>query len=137
MVHSHQAKANAKVNAMSLLLLLEWLCNPFKQNRFRFQLMWVILCNLLVSIQAMSHSLFTFVWCERSIRSGDNCVKLIILYCRKSTFAYRSFSVAGPRLWNNLPNHIKLATTVSDFKYKLKTFLFDKYYNNSGDWLFY
>ena len=35
MVRSHQAKANAKANTMSLSFLLEWLCNPFKRNRFR------------------------------------------------------------------------------------------------------
>ena len=27
----------------------------------------MVLCNLFVSIQAMSHSLFAFAWCERSI----------------------------------------------------------------------
>ena len=68
MVRSHQAKANTKANATSLSPSPKWLCNPFKCNCFRFQLVWMVLCNLLVSIQATSQLLFAFAWCERSIK---------------------------------------------------------------------
>ena len=38
----------------------------------------------------------------------------------------RSFMAAAPRLWNSLPVSIRPACTKSDFKQKLKTFLFSK-----------
>ena len=44
----------------------------------------------------------------------------------KVTMGDRSFMVAAPRLWNSLPIDIRSACTISDFKQKLKTFLFNK-----------
>ena len=31
------------------------------------------------------------------------------------------FSVCGPKLWNDLPNHVKRSTSTSDFMKKLNT----------------
>lgn len=42
----------------------------------------------------------------------------------KRKFGDRAFSVAGPKLWNNLPDEIKNAPSVDSFKKKLKTFYF-------------
>ena len=36
----------------------------------------------------------------------------------------RSFSVAGPKLWNLLPMDVRMEENTDDFKKKLKTFLF-------------
>ena len=44
----------------------------------------------------------------------------------KVTMGDRSFQEAAPRLWNSLPISIRSACTKSDFKQKLKTFLFSK-----------
>ena len=44
----------------------------------------------------------------------------------KVTMGDRSFMAAAPRLWNSLPISIRSACTKSDFKQKLKTFLFSK-----------
>ena len=44
----------------------------------------------------------------------------------KVTMGDRSFMAAAPRLWNSLPVSIRSACTKSDFKQKLKTFLFSK-----------
>ena len=44
------------------------------------------------------------------------------------TYGGRSFAVAAPTLWNNLPSSIKDSGTVSSFKKLLKTFLFKKAY---------
>ena len=44
----------------------------------------------------------------------------------KVTMGDRSFMAAAPRLWNCLPISIRSAGTKSDFKQKLKTFLFRK-----------
>ena len=45
------------------------------------------------------------------------------------TFANRSFSVYGPKLWNTLPNSIKASTRTDTFKGKLKIYLFTKAYH--------
>ena len=42
----------------------------------------------------------------------------------------RAFSVAAPELWNNLPEDIKSANSIDDFKRKLKTFLFMRAYES-------
>jgi len=39
--------------------------------------------------------------------------------------AAHHFSVAAPRLWNSLPLNCRTAPSVSTFKIRLKTFLFD------------
>ena len=43
--------------------------------------------------------------------------------CRLSTVGSRSFSVAGPTIWNRLPTDITSASCLSVFKRKLKTHL--------------
>ena len=45
---------------------------------------------------------------------------------KRHTFAERSFSVYGPKLWNTLPNSVKESKTIDTFKGKLKTYLFPK-----------
>ena len=47
----------------------------------------------------------------------------------RKTFADKSFSVKGPRLWNNLPSHLQTITSYSIFKKQLKTHLFNICYN--------
>ena len=51
---------------------------------------------------------------------------------RKTVNLYgaRSFSVAAPTLRNTLPFDIKNGSSVSVFKNKLKTFLFEKHFYN-------
>jgi len=46
----------------------------------------------------------------------------------KSTFADRSFSVAGPKLYNDLPTNTKEAPSTETFKKRLKTHLFIQAY---------
>jgi len=36
----------------------------------------------------------------------------------------RAFSVAAPRLWNDLPEHLRLSPTVDNFKSLIKTYFF-------------
>ena len=49
---------------------------------------------------------------------------LAIPFIKRKTFADRSFSVAGPKLWNKLPENIKCSSSIEDFKKQLKTYLF-------------
>jgi len=43
-----------------------------------------------------------------------------------NTFGDRSFSVAGPRVWNSLPADLRLETQFSAFKWQLKIMLFSR-----------
>lgn len=62
----------------------------------------------------------------RSLRSIVH-KQLVIPRAKCKTFGDRSFSVSGPRLWNNIPMDIRSSTTLDIFKSKLKTFLFSKF----------
>jgi len=43
----------------------------------------------------------------------------------KTKFGDQAFSVAGPTVWNSLPESVRSAETLSSFKRKLKTYLFN------------
>jgi len=47
---------------------------------------------------------------------------------RRSTVADRAFSVAGPRVWNTLPEEITTSQWLLTFRQQLKTWLFRKSY---------
>ena len=53
---------------------------------------------------------------------------LIIPLSRLVTVGDRSFAVAGPRLWNTLPEDITSAPSLLVFRQKLKTHLFRQFY---------
>ena len=66
---------------------------------------------------------------SRSLRSYQEDVSIYrIPFTKSITFADRSFSVAGPRIWNGLPVDLWQSGTVDSFKAKLKTYLFCKCY---------
>ena len=63
----------------------------------------------------------------RLLRSNNMCMKLDTPKIKRESFANRSFSVMGPRLWNDIPNEVKQCVDVEIFKKKLKAFLFNKF----------
>ena len=63
----------------------------------------------------------------KTLRSNYIYMKVDIPKIKRESFADRSFSVMGPRLWNDLPNEIKQCTDIEKFMKKLKTFLFSKF----------
>ena len=64
------------------------------------------------------------------LRSGNALgIALTVPRTKHKTFADRSFSVAGPRLWNSLPHHIRTIDNLDSFKAKLKIHLFNKAFN--------
>ena len=64
---------------------------------------------------------------RRSGLRSESTKKLVIPPTKRKTFADRSFSVAGPIFWNDLPDYLKSCETVDVFKRKLKTHLFDEF----------
>ena len=68
---------------------------------------------------------------NRTLRS-QNAGLLVVPRVYKSTVGARAFSYQAPVLWNQLPTNIKEADTVSTFKIRLKTFLFEKAYGQAS-----
>ena len=71
-----------------------------------------------------------------NLRSNAS-MKLTISYVKNKTFAYKAFSVAGPRLWNSLPHNIRYINDLSKFKKSLKTHLFIHIYCNNDNYVYY
>ena len=71
----------------------------------------------------------------RNLRSQD---KMLLEVPRTNLITYgdRAFSVCAPKLWNSLPPHIKLSSSVDMFKRNLKTFLFSQAFTN-WPWYYY
>lgn len=59
------------------------------------------------------------------LRSNSAKCKLNVPRTKQKTFASRSFSVESPRLWNNLPETIRMQEDHYRFRKELKTFLFN------------
>ena len=64
----------------------------------------------------------------RNTKSQSEVVLNIPRY-RRATLAARSFAVAGPKLWNNLPSDIRNIHNIEAFKTSLKTLFFKEAYN--------
>ena len=62
----------------------------------------------------------------RSLRSADKDLLTVPSISAKAlkTFGSRSFTLAGPRLWNDLPREIRGSGSLEIFKKRLKTHLF-------------
>ena len=66
------------------------------------------------------------------------CFKRLIMLCNQNLliipksrlvlYGDRAFSVAGPILWNNLPNNLRTCESLDSFKGMLKTHLFKEAY---------
>ena len=69
---------------------------------------------------------------NRSLRSTMDQSLLVIPHTKCKTFATRSFSVAAPTLWNNLPKDIRESDTLLSFKRDLKTHLYKEMFGNSA-----
>ena len=59
----------------------------------------------------------------RSLRSARTS-RLLVPSVKLSTVGGRGFPVAGPTIWNSLPDNVISAPSLSTFRQRLKTFLF-------------
>ena len=66
---------------------------------------------------------------SRSLRSELNYRLLQVPRTKLKTFEARSFRVAGPTLWNNIPDELRCIDDPNVFKKLIKTFLFKKAFN--------
>lgn len=62
-------------------------------------------------------------------RSTTRAIRLKTPRIKCLTFGGRALQSSGPKLWNNLPENLKLLTDYHQFKCQLKTHLFRIYFN--------
>ena len=64
----------------------------------------------------------------RQLRSASDTRTFVTPRVNTKTFSERSFSYAGPSVWNNLPQTLRHSDSTSSFKAALKTHLFNNYF---------
>ena len=64
---------------------------------------------------------------SRGFKKVNVCI--VVPKSRLKTYGDRAFSVAAPKLWNELPLDLRSLVTINLFKKHLKTDLFKKAYN--------
>ena len=129
LVQNYAAKVVCKKrkydSATECLKMLHWL--PVK-SRIRFKVATLVYKALNDQAPDYISKLFKIKSSEKGLRSSS-CHKLLeIPHVKKATFAMRALSVQGPKIWNELPNDIRMEATLDGFKSKLKTFLFKEYF---------
>ena len=64
----------------------------------------------------------------RQLRSASDTRTFVTPRVNTKTFGERSFSYAGPSVWNNLPQTLRHSDSTSSFKAALKMHLFNNYF---------
>jgi hypothetical protein len=110
-------------NSVSCLKQLHWL--PI-HLRIKHKVLTLIYKALNGESPAYLRDLVSLHTVHRTgLRSEDVYQRLEVPRTKRKTFASRSYSVAGPLWWNELPNIVKQSPNVDIFKRRLKTHLFD------------
>lgn len=102
-----------------VLRKLHWL--PIRQ-RIDYKICLLTYKTLQSQSPSYLSDLLNFYAPARSLRSSN--LHLLAVPRMNSCSGRRSFSFAAPTLWNALPLHVRLASSVSSFRSSLKTFLF-------------
>ncbi len=107
-----------------VLSTLHW---PPIKHRIHFKILLITYKALNVLVPQYLSELLSHYSPSHPLRS-QNSGHLIIPRISKSTAGGRSFSYLVPKLWNNLPNTVREADTLCQFKSRLKTHLFNLVY---------
>src|SRR6218665_1176978 len=75
--------------------------------------------------RSSTHKIVSGAQGSRSLRSAEKGI-LVVPFARTASMQNRSFSVAGPRVWNDLPQELRLFPRLctDTFLGHLKTYLF-------------
>ena len=118
-----------KCNSATVCLAsLHWL--PIKQ-RIKFKL--CILTYKLLHNEGPKYlqDLLHHKKSKRTLRSSSDQYLLLIPRTNLKTYADRSFRIAAPTVWNELPHHIKCLPNLLKFKSLLKTHLYNIAFNQT------
>ena len=108
-----------------ILASLHWL--PIK-SRIEFKILLLTYKALNGQTPSYLKELIVPYYPTRSLRS-QYAGLLVVPTIFKSRMGGRAFNYQAPLLWNHLPMTVRGADTLSTFKSRLKTFLFDKAYS--------
>uniref|UniRef100_A0A8C6UH90 Reverse transcriptase domain-containing protein n=1 Tax=Neogobius melanostomus TaxID=47308 RepID=A0A8C6UH90_9GOBI len=108
-----------------VLAALHWLPVYY---RIRFKLLLVVFKCLHGTAPLYLSELLVRHAPARALRSADQLL-LEVPRSKRVTKGDRAFSVAAPKLWNDLPLHIRAAQTLDHFKSLLKTHFYAKAFN--------
>ena len=110
-----------------VLIDLHWL--PIQQ-RIKYKIL-VIVYKILHGLAPcyLSDIIHVYYPPRAGLRSAN--LNLLLESRSHNSFGDRSFHHCAPRLWNNLPVHIRLSNSLSGFKKVLKTHLFTVAYSNA------
>ena len=103
-------------NNKEALADLQWL--PIK---FRVKFKMLVLVFKCLREEVLENLMNLLVRCTEwthNLRSSNIKDRLVIPRTIRQTSASRSFSIAGPTLWNRVPNHIKDSNNLDIFKKK-------------------
>ena len=109
-----------------ILQSLHWLPVHFHTD-FKI-LLFVFKCLHGLAPQYLSNLLVPYTP-SRLLRSADQAL-LVVPRTKRKSRGDRAFAVAAPRLWNELPLHIRLTESLAVFKSRLKTHLFSLAFNS-------
>jgi len=100
--------------------------------RYRIQYKILLITYKAITGKAPDYlcSLISIKASARSLRSSKQ-IMLQVPVSKLKSYGDGSFSVAGPVLWNRLPESVKSAKTMDHFKSLLKTYLFDAAFNSN------
>ena len=115
----------ARVSNISLLKTLHWLPVSF---RIDFKILLLTFKCIHGLAPSYLSELVNVRCLDRTLRSSGGLV-LDVPKSRTKTFGDRAFSVAAPRLWNELPVHLRSTWTLEKFKQDLKTHFCDTAFN--------
>jgi hypothetical protein len=107
-----------------ILKTLHWL--PVAQ-RVKFKLCLLVFKCLNGLAPSYLREMLTPYTPPRTLRSEE--AALLVVPQTRTAYGLRSFAVAGPRAWNELPLAVRRSDSVETFKKHLKTVLFNEAYN--------
>ena len=93
----------------------------------KFRIVFKVLLLAYKALNGMAPPYLSDMLCyrlySRSLRSASQ--KLLVVHrTHMKTYGDRAFSIAGPKLWNQLPLSIRELSSIDSFKKSLKTYLF-------------
>ena len=110
---------------------LHWL--PIQQ-RIEFKIITLVHKSLYgLALQYLVDLLTRKVPRREGLCSNDRTSQLEVPATTRKTFEAKAFSVLGPQLWNELPDHLQQIDSYVSFKQNLKTFLYRKAFSGLVD----
>ena len=113
-------------SATEAMRTLHWLPVSYRSH---FKVACLVFRSLMGTAPTYLRDLLTVRITSRFTRSTSGSgVLLNVPSTKLNTFADRSFSVAGPKIWNDIPSNIRIISDYYSFKRQLKTLYFKRAY---------